>query len=85
MRLGRQPTGKVLVDNADVRLLDAGSSVDVDDAAGGNGVGDDLADGGLHLDVVTDTRSVVGSSAPQFNGDRLKEGEVVAEAQGLRR
>ncbi len=52
MRVGRQSAGEVVVDDADVRLVDARGCVDVHHSPGTHRVGDDLADRRLQLDVI---------------------------------
>ena len=63
--------------------FDPGGGVDVDHPAAGDRVGDDLADGGLHLHVVPGA-GAVGAGPAQLDGDGLEERQVVAEPQRLR-
>lgn len=76
---------KVVVDEADVGLVNTCGRVDVDDAAGRERVGDNLADRGLQLHVVGHAWRRVAAGPAQLHGDGLEERQVVAEPQRLRR
>ena len=73
---------EVLGEDGDVALLEAGGGVNVDDLAAGEGLVDDLADGGFHLGVAAAAAGDVELGEAGLDG--LEVGNLVALIKGVR-